>query len=483
MGPRLLCFAGGAALSAFFVFLGLLATPFFGSGAFLWAMVFGCFLLSLALGNGLGDLLAGLAGRKEAARSAPRLAVLGGLGAVLAAWALPWVCRWVLGQDAEWASAPAAAIALCGVVPGALIAAIAPSELRARLNDPAGGVPAPGRERISERLTAAALEETLQETTATGRREGARGAARLLTLVALGGVAGVALAGKPLLRADEVDVWPFAYATGAGLAALGLALLRPAGRVASGVALAAVAALVVAKPSEIQTAPFAVALADAWERGQGAGLYYLRTAVKERLTDEQLAARAAQVRKLEEDVEKPGVILTCELLLGLGEVTVTGEGIRRSLDLLLPPDAKPFLMPFFHQVDAIRADGKGLFHVQIRRTRGEDGARFSIPGDEPGERVKFWFTDDFTIHITRDGPIWRLEFGPLVTERAGVFQLNDTMKTPVRVLEVALWIDASVLGLIFEDHPDQVVIKALAQGSIGGVKTVDLKAMAKRRKG
>ena len=36
MGPRLLCFVAGAALSAFFVHVGLLASPFFGSGAFLW---------------------------------------------------------------------------------------------------------------------------------------------------------------------------------------------------------------------------------------------------------------------------------------------------------------------------------------------------------------------------------------------------------------------------------------------------------------
>ncbi|MCW8138108.1 MAG: hypothetical protein KIT58_04315, partial [Planctomycetota bacterium] len=120
MGPRLLCFAGGAALSAFFVHVGLLATPFFGSGAFLWANVFACFLLALAAGFGLGDLIAVAAGRTHVERSAPRVAVAGGLLAWVAAWASPVVCRWALASDPEWTFAPALAIALITLLPGAL---------------------------------------------------------------------------------------------------------------------------------------------------------------------------------------------------------------------------------------------------------------------------------------------------------------------------------------------------------------------------
>lgn len=447
MGPRLLCFAGGAALSAFFVHIGLLATPFFGSGAFLWANVFAGFLLALAAGFGLGDLIAAAAGRKNTDRAAPRLAVVGGLLAWLAAWALPAVCRWVLAGDPEWTLAPAVAIGLTTLVPGALIAAIAPSELRVRLAE-------------------------------CDAHTAGRVALRLMGLTTLGGITGIALSAKSLLRADEVEVWVFAYLAGAILVALGLAFLSLPARIGGGVAAAALAALCGLKPSEAQTAQFAVALESAWKEGQGASLYYERTMDKTVLSEEALRAHAAKVSR-DDGPEKAGVILSCEMLLSLGEVTVSGDGLRRTLELLLPPDARPFIMPFFEQVESLRSDGKGMIHVRIKRTRGEEGRRFAIPGAKPGEKVDFWFSDDFTIHITREATIWRLEFGPLTTVKAGIFDLHDTYRTPLRVLKVALWIDASLLGIVLEDYPDQVVVKALAQGEIGAVQTVDVQAIPK----
>lgn len=449
MGPRLLCFAGGAALSAFFVHIGLLATPFFGSGAFLWANVFACFLLALAAGFGLGDVIATAAGRKHLDRSAPRLAVAGGLLAWLAAWASPVVCRWALAGDPDWTLAPLVAIALTTLLPGALIAAIAPSELRVRLAE-------------------------------CDARTGGRVALRLMGLTSLGGISGIALSAKSLLRADEVEVWLFAYLCGALIVALGLTFLSNAARVGGSAALVGLVALCAARPSEVQTAQFAVALETAWKEGQGAGLYYRRTLDKTVLSDDALRAHAAKVTG--EESERSGVILACEMLLSLGEVTVSGPGLCRTLELLLPPDARPFIMPFFEQVESIRSDGKGTLHVRIKRSRDEDGRRFTIPGGKPGEKVDFWFRDDFTVHITRDGHVWKLEFGPLTTVKAGIFDLHDTYETPLRVLKVALWIDASLLGIILEDFPDQVVVKALAQGEIGAVQTVDVKAIPKERK-
>lgn len=449
MGPRLLCFAGGAALSAFFVHIGLLATPFFGSGAFLWANVFACFLLALAAGFGLGDLIATAAGRTRTDRSAPRLAVAGGLLAWLAAWASPAVCRWALAGDPEWTLAPALAIAVTTLVPGALIAAIAPSELRVRLGECDG-------------------------------RTGGRVALRLMGLMTIGGISGIALSAKSLLRADEVEVWLFAYLAGGLLAALGLALLSNLARAGGAAALVALGVLAGARPSEVQSTQFAVALETAWKEGQGAGLYYRRTLDKAVLSDDALQAHAARVSSHEG--QRSGIILACEMLLSLGEVTVSGEGLCRTLELLLPPDARPFVMPFFEQLEAIRSDGRGTLQVRIKRTRDEDGRRFTIPGGKPGEKVDFWFRDDFTVHITREGNVWRLEFGPLTTVKAGIFDLHDTYQTPLRVLKVALWIDASLLGIVLEDYPDQVVVKALAQGEIGAVKTVDVKAIPKDAK-
>ncbi|MCO5167517.1 MAG: hypothetical protein M9894_14315 [Planctomycetes bacterium] len=467
MGPRLLCFAGGAALSAFFVHVGLLATPFFGSGAFLWANVFACFLLALAAGFGLGDLFAVAAGRTHVERSAPRLAVVGGLLAWLAAWGSPAVCRWALASDPDWTLAPALAIALVTLLPGALIAAIAPSELRAR----AGGGGQGGGDGQSGEHGGRSV---------TGRFGGGgdgRGALRLMGLTSLGGITGIALSGPSLLRADEVDVWLHAYLCGALLVALGLALLGNLARAVGGAGLVGLVLLSALRPSEVQSAQFAVALKTAWREGQGAGLYYRRTLDKAVLSEDALRAHAQRVSAAEG--EKAGVILACEMLMRLGEVTVSGEGLCRTLELLLPPDARPFILPFFEQIESIRSDGRGNLALRIKRSRDEDGRRFTIPGEKPGEKVNFWYTDDFTIHIIREGNIWRLEFGPLTTIKAGIFAIHDTYRTPLRVLRVALWIDASLLGIVLEDHADQVVVKAVAQGDVGAVRTIDVKAIPK----
>ena len=104
------------------------------------------------------------------------------------------------------------------------------------------------------------------------------------------------------------------------------------------------------------------------------------------------------------------------------------------------------------------------------------------PGGEPGERIEFWYKDDITIHLSRKtGAIttWRLEFGPRTTDKAGLFELNDTIRTPIRLPDIALWVDASLHALIVEDYPTHVVLKAEAQGDIGGVKVVEVKVIQK----
>lgn len=450
MGPRLLCFAGGGVLTASFVFQGMLATPFFGSGEFLWANVFAAFLLSLALGFGLGDLVAAAAGHKHHDRAAPRLAVLGGLTAWAAAYLAPVACRWVLGHDPDWVLAPTAAMILATLIPGTLIAAIVPSEVRQRLANEAED-------------DAAAARSSL----------------RLLGLMTLGGVVGVAVAGRALLDAGEVDVWLNAYGAGALLAGLGLLVADTPTRVAGAVGAVTLVVLAVALPSEVQRLEFAVALEDAWRGQRGASLYYRRTAMDTETLD------AEALKKLADEAGatyKPGVVLTCELLAGLGEVTVEGEGLRNTLKLLVRPDSLPYLMPIFEQVESIRSNGKGLLFVDIVRKRGVEGARFSLPGSEPGDEVDFWFKNDFTIRLIHERNDWTLEFGPRTTERAGLLELNDTLRTPIRLEDIALWVDASLHAIQIKDHVDQVVVRAVAQGEVGGVKTVDVLSIPKVRK-
>jgi len=447
MGPRLLCFVGGAALTAFYVHMGLLGTPFFGSGAFLWASVFACFMLSLALGTGLGDLLCRLAGLLDCRQAGPRLALLGGLGAWLAAWALPQACRAVLAMDPSWELAPFASLGLVAVLPGALIAAILPAELRVRLQQAEGA-------------------------------SMSRQALRLMGLIKLGGLAGIALCARPLLQPDQVDVYLSAYILGGLLALIGVAYQGTVGR---GVGLGLVGVMIgvsVVHPSEIQTERFAVALEETWKKDQGASGYYLSTTHRTLLSEEQLA-------KLMKDAnahEKPGVILTCEMLLALGEVTIQGEGLRRTMKLFLDEKGKTFLLPIFEPVESITSDGKGLLHFQIRKKRGQEGIKFELPTKEPGKTVSFWYRSDFTIKLTKTGSLWRMEFGPVTTEHAGVFELNDTKKTPVRLVNVALWIDASLLGIEIEDARDKVFIRAKAQGEVGPIQTKELATVDKERK-
>lgn len=449
MGPRLLCFAGGAALTAYFVNLGLLATPFFGSGAFLWATVFAAFLLSLACGHGVGDLLARIAGASNLDRAAPRLAVAGGLTAWISAYLLPEVCREVLNHNADWQLAPLLAMVGTSLIPGSLIAALVSSEVRAR---------AAGSEDREPASAQAAL--------------------RLTGLMSLGGVVGIFLCAKPLLRADEVDVFVFAYSVGAILAAVGAVLLSTIGRVVAAVGIGVLLVLSVQVPSEIQGQQFAVAMQKTWRENSVASVYYLRTVDTHQLSDaeiqERLRAAAAH--------QKHGVVLTCEMLDALGAVSVTGEGLCRSLELLLSPQSKPFILPMFQQIESVRADGKGLLYFQIKRKRGVEGAFFEIPGEKPGESVRFWFSDDFTIRMQKSPGVWKLEFGPVTTTPAGVLEFNDTKTTPMRILNVVAWVDASLLGIVIEDHPEQVAVKAVAQGDIGEVKVQDVIVMAKDRK-
>lgn len=440
MGQQVLCFVAGAALSSFFVHVGMLATPFFGGGAALWANVLGALVLSSVL----GELVALVRIREDAAfgslRAAARLASISGGMVWLALWGLPRVCRAVLDQDPEWAWAPTLVVLVISVLPGTALATIAPAALRA------GGA----------------------------RGDDVREALVDRGLYLLGAMAGLGLAVWALYRPERAQAWLTAYATGGLTTAAGMVFCRAPGRIIGGVASALLVALCVTRPSEVQTVAFAVGLEDAWRAGRGAGAYYNKTAGEDATLSE--AALKDRAERLKGEREKPGVILACELLTSLGKVTVEGAGLRRSLDLLLPADAKPFLIPIFDQVDEVTSDGAGTLRIGIKRTRGEEGRRFKVPGEKPGDEVEFWFKDDFTIKITKERTIWRMAFGPLVTKRAGIFDLHDTNETPVRIEGVALLgaIDACILGLIFEEYADRLAVKALAQGDIGDVKTVEV---------
>lgn len=462
MRQQVLCFVAGASLSAFFIHVGMLATPFFGAGAFLWSNV----LAALIFASVLGELVA-FARWRQGASAAERqwsplapLAAIAGILGWLALYLVPLVCRTILDRDPAWTYAPALAVGVVAVIPGALLSAIVPTALAGSQKEPVD-----------------------HDTTSTRLRIQAHGPREALVLRGLGlsgALVGVALCAMAVFRPERADVWLSGYGSAAATAVAALVYSGKAARVVGGLFLAGLVALSAARPSEVQTTEFAVALERAWRAGRGAGSYYLRTADEEgaaTLGDDALASQAQKIKGSER--ETPGVILACEMLLSLGDVRVKGEGLRRSMDIVLSPQAKPFLLPFFDQIEEINSNGNGLLSVTLRRERGEEGRRFTIPGEKPGEVVNFLFKDDFTIHITRERSVWRLAFGPLTTRRAGIFDLNDTNETPLRVVNAVWVIDASVLGLIFEDYHDRLVVKAVAQGQIGDVKTLEVGTIKK----
>lgn len=462
MRQQVLCFVAGASLSAFFIHVGMLATPFFGAGAFLWSNV----LAALIGASVLGELVAFARWRQGASAAerhwsplAPLAAIAGILGWV-ALYLVPVVCRTILDRDPTWTYAPALAVGVTAVIPGALLSAIVPTALAGSQKEPAD-----------------------HDSTSTRLRIQAHGPREALVLRGLGlagALVGVAACAFAVFRPERADVWLSGYGSAAATAVAALVYSGKTARVVGGLVLAALVGLSALRPSEVQTTEFAVALERAWRAGRGAGSYYLRTADEEgeaTLADDALATRAKEIKGAER--ETPGVILACEMLLSLGDVRVKGEGLRRSMDIVLSAEAKKFLLPFFDQIEEINSNGNGLLSVTLRRERGEEGRRFTIPGEKPGEVVNFLFKDDFTIHITRERSVWRLAFGPLTTRRAGIFDLNDTNETPLRVVNAVWVIDASVLGLIFEDYHDRLVVKAVAQGQIGDVKTIEVGTIKK----
>ncbi len=457
MRQQVLCFVAGASLSAFFIHVGMLATPFFGAGAFLWSNV----LAALIGASVLGELVAFARWRQGGGAPLAPLAAIAGILGWVALYLVPVVCRTILDRDPAWTYAPALAVGVIAVIPGALLSAIVPTALAGSQKEPPAD----------------------HDSTSTRLRIQAHGPREALVLRGLGlsgALVGVALCAMAVFRPERADVWLSGYGSAAATAVAALVYSGKAARVVGGLLLAGLVALSAALPSEVQTTEFAVALERAWRAGRGAGSYYLRTAEEEgdaTLGDDALTSQAQKLKGAER--ETPGVILACEMLLSLGDVRVKGEGLRRSMDLVLSQEAKPFLLPFFDQIQEINSNGNGLLSVTLRRERGEEGRRFTIPGEKPGEVVNFLFKDDFTIHITRERSVWRLAFGPLTTRRAGIFDLNDTNETPLRVVNAVWVIDASVLGLIFEDYHDRLVVKAVAQGQIGDVKTIEVGTIKK----
>lgn len=449
-GARVLALAAGCALAAQHVLTGLLATPFFGSEAFFWANVLGAFLLSAALGFALGDKASTLVG--GAPRGPWRLLGLGSALVTLATWALPVVARAMLDRDPDSPLAPAATLLPVLVLPGFFLAAVVPASI------PGVGAPIePGKNPIAV----------------------AHLALRRFSLALLGGVLGLALVSYGLLHAEKAKVWAQLMGLGAGFVALAAFGLGRVGRVLAAVTLAVTAGLVFGRPSEIQSPEFEAALSDEAVL-HGAGRYYARTADEHVLTGTELERKLGIAeRRLQGADKKIAVLLVVETVKTMGPLNISGKGLKNLLDIYLPRESKPLILPFVDKIKAVHSDGH-LFRFKIERE--QDGrAHFKVPGASEGELQEFAINDDFDLEVTSEGPndrVTKLTIGPQKVEPG---LIHDTITTPLVCKNVALWIDASLLSITIDNQPQEVLLKASAQASVGAVQTKLLQSIDKAK--
>jgi len=426
-------FLTGAALSASHLLVGLLLMPFFGQGPFLWANVFAAFILSL--GGGL-FLWKAIPPRWLTAERAPyAFAAAGGLLLSFVPLSIAPVARAVLdGNPDSWFSAVVTTILLL-VIPGLPLAAVLPALL-------SGG----------------------------GRRRSQRRPEAKVAIAMLGASLGIAVC-MPALLSAEVPAAPMLGLLGAALAVLASFEIHMVLRFP--VILLSLAAFTgcLVSPGELGSVQYRSALARGFQ--MRVGRYYLATAGRRVLRGTEIRRRYEDfVGKLEKAPDKPAaaILLVVDTLRALGPVTTTGAGLQSTLSPLVPKAAARFLEPFFERVEELSSDGLGTINFVMKPGMG--ALPITIPRrPRKGEMsYKLLVKGDFSIALIRRGRNTELRIGPHLIQRAGFLEVNETHETPLVIQDVALFVDAHLLGVSIENRPDCIAIRVKAQGSIGGVK-------------
>lgn len=446
-GARLLCFVSGAALVAHHLLTGVVLTPFLGGEAFVWGNVLGSLIVSLGAGMLGGELIGRLLGGVP--RAGFRVLAVAGSLIVLTAWLAPKIARAVLDRDPDAPWNPALVLSAITVLPGVLLASLVPSMIEASVTAESGS-PA----TLSRRAT------------------------RRFALAMLGGIVGLVASSWSMRHADEAHLWAQLYGLGGGLLVLSLVGLGGPGRALVVTLGAALAGVVLSAKSEIQEERFAAALSEAFVL-RGAGRYYAETCPDHVLSGTELERHLAKARKRLQGADKDiAVLLVIETLKTLGPLNLSGSGLRGLLDIYLPAESKPLVLPFVDQIASVQSDGRKL-HIKIKRD-AEGHAHFTIPGKN-GEVQEFEIIDDFDLTVlTPNDTTTKLEIGPQIVDKAGVFEFNDTIRTPFKCKRVFAWVDASLLSLTVQNGQSQVAVSASAQASISDVKTKVLQTIEKK---
>lgn len=428
----------GAVACVLHTLVGFMLTPFFGDEPFFWAHVLASFPLSLGLGLALGQPLRGSGG------AAPfRIAAWAGLLATAVPITLAPLTRAILDHNPDAAAAPMIAVALLITLPAAAAAAVLGA---------AGAIRLPKKAGWAQRVATSPQASVL--------------------LFAIGGGLGLLVALPGLAPGEIAAPHTFPLALGVGLALVAAFGLGPRARVLALVGPALCVGFFVTQDNEIKSVEYQSALSSGWRFRVGA--YYLNTAGRRALASADVFAEYDALKLRIDGSKRPAAVLVTETLRKMGAVQMTGAGIRRVLDLYLPAEAKPYVVPLLERIQTVRSDGRGTisFALAWDQQENKDEIRITIPTVDDAE-LTFVFTRDFelSIHVEEDenGTHTNVGIGPVEIEKAGFFESNDTYKTPVRIEDAVLFLDAYLQALRIVSQDGRVVVSVQAQASVGGV--------------
>jgi hypothetical protein len=422
----------GLALTGSHLLVGLLLTPFFGDGPFLWANIFLSLLLSL-LGGVLLD-----SSRIQRLLSKDRCAwlylLLGSLWLGATPLALTTVTRAILDADPDSFFSAFFAIVLLLTLPGLLLSGALPATVRCR--------PKNQQLRGGQMLLGGFL-----------------GGATLGVLVSLPALLS---AEYPALILLGVLAWlPLFFAAW---------LSQGWGRPVLGVLGISLASFLLFAPGELESLEYRTALRRSYKLH--VGRYYLATANRRVLNNTDIRheyERIVESLKDKEDPAAAAIIGLVKALKNLGPVETTGAGLGETLRELISEDTRRYLLPFLEPVEKISSDGKGRISFVIKP--GHRGKAFKIPwaakADE--EVLEFVLKEDFTLALTQQTSVTNIRIEPEKVEKAGFFEMNETHTTPVKIKDVKFFVDAHLLGCSIENSRTRILIKIEAQGSVGEV--------------
>lgn len=435
----------GLQISASHVLVGLLLTPFFGAGPYWWAHVI--FNLLLALGAAPLFALAPIPARFHSHRLALSYFLAGNLLLLGLPLCLAPLTRLILSWNPDSILAPALSLGLFLLPASVFLGAAVPA-------------------------------------LAKGPRSSARQSfsGRGLIYFWLGLLSGAVLAIPPLLFVNQVHA-PLVLL---GLACFGLMAfareLHGWRRWGAASLTALVSLISLLAPNELDSLAYRSALEQGFRLRLGE--YYLATAGQRSLANSEILKAWEQTLASMSGREDPvaaAVQAIARTLANLGAVETSGDALIGTLRPLLSENARRYVIPFLEPFDTISSDGKGRLLLVLKPGFKRKVLYSPLAARADESVTTFVLENDLILDVSVAGAITEARFGPHEVMPRGFFELYESHRSPLRIMNVAAFVDAWVLSLTIEDGRKVVLLRARAQASVGPVVERELFAIPKHR--